>query len=68
LETSATSSDFFLSAPFEDVGIGIRRLLSLSVAANTTANNAATKHKTTSEDQKNTSECGSCHRPCVASD
>ena len=68
LETSATSSDFFLSAPFEDVRIGIRRLLSLSVAANTSANNAATKQKTTSAEQKNTSKCGSCHCPRVALD
>jgi hypothetical protein len=68
LETSATSSDFFLSTPFEDVRIGIRRLLSLSVAANTSGKNAATKHKTRSEEQKNTSKYGSCHCPRVAFD
>jgi hypothetical protein len=68
LETSATSSDFVLSAPFEDVRIKIHRLLSLSVAENTAANNAATKHKTASEEQKNTSKCGSCHSPRVALD
>jgi hypothetical protein len=68
LETSATSSDFFLSAPFEDVRIGIRRLLPLSVSENTSANNAAAKRKTTSDEQKNLSKFGSCHCPRVALD
>jgi hypothetical protein len=48
LETSATSSNFLQPAPFvEDVRIVFRRLLSLNVAANTFAKNAATNQNTT---------------------